>query len=203
MSADVLKTSRHVRKCLPVATYRLIMRQADWAQELAGTLLAEALPRRWAHTQGVTRQARRLATFLGEDADLLEAAAWLHDIGYAPTIADTGFHPLDGARYLRDVVDADDMLCRLVAHHSYAAMEADDRGLGDELRKEFLMPRRALFEALVYCDLTTSPDGDQVSAPERIREIKTRYGPNHVVTRFIDRATPHILDVIGRIPQTS
>ena len=25
------------------------------------------------------------------------AAAWLHDLGYAPDIRDTGFHPLDGA----------------------------------------------------------------------------------------------------------
>jgi HD superfamily phosphodiesterase len=39
--------------------------------------------------------------------DLLEAAAWLHDIGYSPEIAVSGFHPLDGARYLRDVANAD------------------------------------------------------------------------------------------------
>lgn len=34
------------------------------------------------------------------DRDLLVAAAWLHDIGYAPELRDTGFHPLDGARHL-------------------------------------------------------------------------------------------------------
>ena len=33
--------------------------------------------------------------------DDLVAAAWLHDIGYAPELVETGFHPLDGARYLR------------------------------------------------------------------------------------------------------
>jgi len=26
----------------------------------------------------------------------LEAAAWLHDIGYAPDLVVSGFHPLDG-----------------------------------------------------------------------------------------------------------
>ncbi len=31
----------------------------------------------------------------------LVAAAYLHDIGYAPELAITGFHPLDGARHLR------------------------------------------------------------------------------------------------------
>jgi hypothetical protein len=51
---------------------------------------------------------------LGADADLLEAAAWLHDIGYAPVLAATGLHASDGARYLRDAQHADAMLCRLV-----------------------------------------------------------------------------------------
>src|SRR4029077_17233843 len=46
-------------------------------------LLQESLPRRWAHVQGVAARARTLALVLGTDGDLLEAAAWLHDIGYA------------------------------------------------------------------------------------------------------------------------
>lgn len=60
---------------------------AGWAREVAEGLLAEALPRRWAHTQGVARQARSFVDRLGADADLVEAAAWLHDIGYSPAIA--------------------------------------------------------------------------------------------------------------------
>jgi putative nucleotidyltransferase with HDIG domain len=75
----------------------------------------ESLPRRWAHVQGVAARAHSLAPVLGADADLLEAAAWLHDIGYAPGLADTGLHALDGARYLRDTQHADAMLCRLVS----------------------------------------------------------------------------------------
>ena len=38
---------------------------------------------------------------------MLEAAAWLPDIGYAPGLAVTGLHALDGARYLRDAEHAD------------------------------------------------------------------------------------------------
>jgi hypothetical protein len=34
------------------------------------------------------------------DRDVLVAAAWLHDVGYAPELAVTGFHPLDGAQHL-------------------------------------------------------------------------------------------------------
>jgi len=78
---------------------------------------------RWAHSQGVAARARSLAPVLDADADLIEAAAWLHDIGYAPSLATTGLHQLDGARYLRDARHADAMLCRLVAHHSCAIIE--------------------------------------------------------------------------------
>ena len=39
--------------------------------------------------------------------------------------------------YLRDVQHAEEMLCRLVAHHSCAVIEADERGLADVLCGEF------------------------------------------------------------------
>jgi hypothetical protein len=68
---------------------------ASWAHQLARALLHEPLPRRWAHVQGVAARARSLASVLEADADLLEAAAWLHDIGYAPSLATTGLHQLD------------------------------------------------------------------------------------------------------------
>ena len=61
----------------------------------------------------------------------------LHDIGYVPDLALTGLHALDGARYLRDAQHADAMLCRLVAHHSCAIFETEERGLADVLGLEF------------------------------------------------------------------
>jgi hypothetical protein len=69
---------------------------ASWGEQLARELLQEPLPRRWAHVQGVAARARGLAPVLGADADLMEAAAWLHDIGYAPGLGATGLHQLDG-----------------------------------------------------------------------------------------------------------
>jgi HD superfamily phosphodiesterase len=117
------------------------MDQALWAEELARKLLEIPLPRRWAHVQGVAGGARFLAPILGRDAELLEAAAWLHDIGYSFDLANTGFHPLDGARYLHDVHGADPVLCRLVANHSCAVIEAEERGLDRELSAEFPVQR--------------------------------------------------------------
>lgn len=169
---------------------------AVWARNLAREHLEIPLPRRWAHTQGVARQARTLAPILGEEADLLEAAAWLHDIGYAPDLVDTGFHPLDGARYLRDVAEADDVLCRLVAGHSCAVVEAAERGLAEDLSREFPQVSAPLSRALTYCDMTTTPDGEPVAVTERLAEIRQRYGPAHLVTRFTHLAEPDLLGAV-------
>lgn len=177
------------------------MSKADWAAELARKLLEIPLPRRWAHVQGVASQARTLAPMLAGDADLLEAAAWLHDIGYSPELADTGFHPLDGARYLRDAHHADATLCRLVANHSCAILEAEERGLADTLSREFPAPDPTLNDALAYCDMTTTPTGDVVCVHDRISEIVERYGPHDVVTRFIRKAKPHLVSSVMRTDQ--
>jgi putative nucleotidyltransferase with HDIG domain len=172
--------------------------QARWAERLAHKLLEDPLPRRWAHVQGVAAQARSLAPMLGDDADLLEAAAYLHDIGYAPDLVNTGFHPLDGARYLRDFEHADPRLCNLVAHHSCAGIEAEERGLADDLTREFPRVDAVLEDALAYCDMTTTPTGQVVSIQDRLSEIVQRYGPGTIVTRFIHKATPDLMSSVIR-----
>ena len=171
----------------------------SWAQQLARELLQEPLPRRWAHVQGVAARARSLAPVLGADADLLEAAAWLHDIGYAPGLATTGLHQLDGARYLRDAQHADAMLCRLVAHHSCAIIEASERGLADVLSSEFDPAPYVLSSVLMCCDMTTSPDGEPVPVEQRLAEIRDRYGSGDLVSRSMRRATPMILRAVEQV----
>jgi HD domain len=172
---------------------------ADWAEATARTILEAPLPRRWAHTQGVAAQARSLAPILGSDAGLLTAAALLHDIGYAPGLADTGFHPLDGARYLRDTEHASDMLCRLVAHHSGALTEAEERGMARELSAEFKPARRDLADALIYCDMTTGPDGQHMPVEQRLADIRARYGPGDLVSRAIARSAPDLTGAVTRV----
>lgn len=174
------------------------MNDTNWAAELASKLLEVPLPRRWSHVQGVAAQAQSLAPILGAEAGLLEAAAWLHDIGYSPELADTGFHPLDGARYLRDVQHADPALCNLVANHSCAIIEAQERGLADALTAEFPAPPQNLDDALAYCDMTTTPTGGAVSVHDRLSEIVKRYGPHDVVTRFIRKAEPQLVSSVAR-----
>ncbi|MFD0066700.1 HD domain-containing protein [Streptomyces sp. NPDC056690] len=171
----------------------------EWAYSLSESLLSVPLPRRWAHSLGVAKRARSLSPILGGDADLLEAAAVLHDIGYSPAIATTGFHPLDGARFLRDQEKADERVVRLVAHHSCALLEAEERGLRDDLESEFALERPELVDALLYCDMTTTPDGAQTTSAERLDEIVQRYGPDTIVARFIQRAAPEIYAASTRV----
>ncbi len=167
----------------------------EWAKNLAQELLADALPRRWVHTQGVARQARSFVDQLGDDVALVEAAAWLHDIGYAPSVATTGFHSLDGARYLRDVHAAQQTLCDLVAHHTGSAFEAEERGLTAELA-EFGPPDRhsRLLSILTAADLTTSPDGEPTSPRARIEEILSRYSADDVVHRAVTRSGDSLIN---------
>ncbi|MGH3755237.1 MAG: HD domain-containing protein [Pseudonocardiaceae bacterium] len=165
---------------------------AAGARELARSLLEPELPVRWAHTRGVAGQAVAVGRLLPQHADLLEAAAWLHDIGYASPIAVTRFHPLDGARRLRDTRFGDSTLWILVAHHTCAEIEAHARGLGDVLADEFPLGDvdPFLVAALTYCDMTTGPDGTPLGVDERITEILSRYGPDDVVHRAISQASP-------------
>jgi hypothetical protein len=124
--------------------------------------------------------------FSADDCELLVGAALLHDIGYAPELVDTGFHPIDGARYLRGV-GSPDRLVNLVAHHSCATLEAELRGLSNELA-EYEDERTALRDALWWADITTTPDGGETTAVERVAEIQNRYGPDDLVSCFIRRA---------------
>ncbi|MGW2366332.1 HD domain-containing protein [Streptomyces sp. NPDC001667] len=177
------------------------MQLTEWAYGLSESLLSEPLPRRWAHSLGVAERARSLKAVLGDDAELLEAAAILHDIGYSPTLVKTGFHSLDGARFLRHDQNANERIVRLVAHHTFALLEAEERGLLEELAGEFLMEEPHLVDALIYCDMTTTPDGKRTESTERVGEIVQRYSPDSTVGRFIQRAAPGIHAAVARVDE--
>ncbi|WP_433112255.1 HD domain-containing protein [Micromonospora sp. CA-246542] len=172
--------------------------RAYHAAEVAERQLAVVLPRRWRHVRAVAAKARRLKRLtLPEDQDLVVAAAWLHDVGYAPRIVDTGFHALDGARWVQRH-GFGDRVAALVAHHSCALYEADERGLGQALADEFPREETAISDALWYADMTTGPDGQELTVDERLAEIRQRYGPDDVVTRFWQKAEPMLREVVDR-----
>jgi len=165
---------------------------------LAESLLAE-LGARWLHVQRVGASADQMVgrLGLGADADVVRSAAWLHDVGYAPSLVQSGFHPLDGARFLRSR-GAPELLVSLVAHHTGAEFEATGRGLGTELAV-FEPPQQELLDVVTFADLTSGPDGAEVTVDERLREILRRYPDDHVVHEAIERSSPSLRAVAARM----
>ena len=148
---------------------------------------------RWRHVQAVAAAARRLLP--GTEGDELVSAAWLHDIGYAPPLNRLGFHPVDGARYVRQ--QGQERLASLVAYHSGARFEAEERGLVDALA-EFEPEDGPLLDALTYADMTTGPAGQRVDLEERIAEILKRYPSDDAVHRAVSRSHPVLREAVDR-----
>jgi hypothetical protein len=165
---------------------------------LSETMLSE-LGARWSHVQGVGATADHLAAALGlgDDADVVRSAAWLHDVGYAPSLVQTGFHPIDGARFLR-LQGAPELVVSLVAYHSRAELEAKRRGLGAEL-SVFDRPPQELLDVVTFADLTTSPDGVAVTVDDRLQEVLQRYPDGHVAREAVEQSAPPLRAVANRI----
>ena len=166
----------------------------DAARALAEAMLRDAIPRRWQHVQGVAGRAAELSAGLrSSDRSVLLASAWLHDVGNSPAVAMTGFHPLDGARFL-SAEDFHPEVVQLVAFHSGAEVEADERHLLTELAR-FSEPPADLLRRLTAADMSTSPDGLPIDPRFRIREILVRYEPEHPVHRAVTRSGPDLIAV--------
>jgi putative nucleotidyltransferase with HDIG domain len=171
--------------------------RVDDARSLAEHLL-EDLPERWHHTIGVAKRAEELTGAIGtDDPETLLAAAWLHDIGYARPLHDTGFHPLDGARYL-ERSGWPTRLAALVAHHSGAGYLAVVHGLSGALAR-YPREHTALADALTYADQTVGPYGHRMTVQERMREMIERHGSGSAQARVHHLRGPYLLDVAGRV----
>jgi hypothetical protein len=139
--------------------------------------------------------AREVSAVLGqEDRPYLVAAAYLHDIGYAPDLQRTGLHQLDGARYIRSL--GAERLARLVAHPSEARFEIRLRGFATELAA-YEREQSWVSDALTYCDLTTGPTGLPMTFEDRVAEVEQRYQEGEIVDA-LRQATPYLRGAVER-----
>jgi len=168
-----------------------------WAQDIAHAQLAGSMRDRWAHVSSVAAEASRISRLFGDEGSLLVASAWLHDVGYAPSLSASGFHPVDGARFLAEA-GGSTRLCALVARHSCAIREAALRGRREDV-EAYVDEASPLRDALWYCDMVTGPRGQRFTVDERLAEIGVRYGVESVVGRFIVEARA---DLIGAVDRT-
>ncbi|HEX2894593.1 MAG TPA: HD domain-containing protein [Marmoricola sp.] len=165
---------------------------------LAKALLAPDMQERYWHVAAVASRARSVNQCLAREDSALVAAAWLHDIGYAASVRSTGFHPLDGARYLARS-GFDPQVVSLVAFHSAAAVEARLRGLHDELADEFHPPDRRLLDLLTFCDMTTGPQGQSMTVDDRLEEILARYRAEDVVHQAISLSAAQLRTTVREV----
>jgi putative nucleotidyltransferase with HDIG domain len=150
---------------------------------------------RWTHVRAVGTLAEALVD-VGLVGEGVAVAAWLHDVGYAPGLRVSGFHSLDGARYLRDV-GAPDEVVALVARHTGAEFEAEERGLRDEL-SELPAADPEDLDVLTLVDLVVGPNGDLTTPEDRISEIGSRYAPDDPVYRAVSRSSSELLAAAAR-----
>lgn len=155
------------------------------------------LGRRWRHVLAVAQRASELSEGMTEaDREAVISAAWLHDIGYAPEIARTQFHPLDGARWLKTQGWPADVV-GLVAHHSGARFEAAKRDMVEELAT-FPFRDSPLDDVMAAADLTTGPEGQRFTYDERLEEILARYPVESVVHQTWLVAGPVVRQAVMR-----
>lgn len=166
----------------------------EHSRELAESHLS-ALGDRWRHVRAAGRRAEELRDRGLIDDDMV-SAAWLHDIGYAAELATTGFHPLDGAIYLKRA-GAPERIVGLVASHTGARQEADERGLLAEW-SELPRPNRSDLDVLTLIDTVTSPTGEPVRPSQRVNEILSRYEEDDEVHRAVKRSGPGLLEAAKR-----
>lgn len=171
---------------------------ASDAAALADRLLA-SVGTRLAHSAMVAEQADRVARLLEEPwRSAATQAAWLHDIGYSEQVARTGFHPLDGARWLRDRGWPSEV-CRLVAWHTAAGVEAKILGLGEDLAAEFNEPPSLALAILAWADLSSSPGGAPCLVSRRIDDILDRYPADSAVYTAMAAARPDLCAATERV----
>jgi hypothetical protein len=143
------------------------------AQTLAQSLLS-ADPGRLAHVRGAGLVAGMAAGALRLDQpEMVVAAAWLHDIGYAPAIARTGFHPLDGALFLAREGWPEQVVF-LVAHHSHAAVLAPYYGVQQHMALLEHVPGLA-DDVLTFSDLRAGPNGLGADPRDRVEDMRRRH----------------------------
>ena len=67
---------------------------------------------RWEHVRAVVKTSRKLAALTGADGDVIEAAAWLHDV--AKQAGDS--HPQEGAKFARKFLPETDFPAEKIDH---------------------------------------------------------------------------------------
>jgi HAD superfamily hydrolase (TIGR01484 family) len=122
--------------------------------------------------------ARDLGASFGLDSrhgGLLERAALLHDVGYAPALHRFGYHPLDGAMFLEERGEHP-WIVEGVLRHSQADRKTDrfPGVTGEYARRHPLDEAAWLVRAVTVADWRAAGVGGRVSFARRFQDIAAR-----------------------------
>jgi HD domain. len=110
------------------------------------------------HILGVARKAYKIAKDLGKDenyARQMFALGWNHDIGYE-------FDP----------VNHENVGANILPNYKYAEFIRSHGLAPTQITKEWIIINLA--------DMTTSPTGEEITIEDRLAEIESRYGKDHI-----------------------
>lgn len=161
------------------------------------------------HILAVADFAREVATAIHQkhpglavDIDEIERAALLHDIGYLPAVKEylckytellpTGWHPVDGAYFLRS--RGEERLADLIEGHGNSLEVAKLQHLAT-----FTISTDLAAMIITFCDCQTDPTGKRVDYESRLEEIKLRKGASSVEVLAHEQAKPRIRQIIEEI----
>lgn len=160
-----------------------------------------ASPARVKHVLEIAKRVRESAARVSMrgmhskiDLDLAECAALLHDIGYWPPIAHTGFHPIDGARFLEQ--EGEQEIPRIIVGHSCSPEEGELRGFPGICSDPGLIAK-----LITYWDVQVQQGGAVVSYDERLQDILARYGTESIVGQANLKAKPRIETLLMEVKQ--
>ncbi|MCI5064646.1 HD domain-containing protein [bacterium] len=165
-------------------------------------------PERLAHILRVARFTEEVlkslpASVLAPSAhDQILRASLLHDIGYLPELKHylsehtpyevTGWHPIDGANYLRHRKEP--LLAELIEGHSNSLEVTELRGFPPFTPSEQLGAK-----IITYCDVQTGPTGEPIDYHQRLEEIRNRKGEDSISYRAHKNAKHRIEAILGEI----
>ena len=118
---------------------------------------------------------------------------------YAPQLRETGFHPLDGAGYLRSI-GWSQAICNLVAHHSEGRFVASVQDLDKQLAR-YRFSEDAVSDALTVADQTTGLFGEPVTVEQRMSNMLRRHGPDSANALAHPDREPHLRAAAARVTE--
>lgn len=160
---------------------------------------------RYAHILGVVNMMQELCqkrSIPKKQTEWLIQSAFLHDIGYSPTLANHQYHPVDGTIFAYEQGFPKPVLAAVLFHSEAMRTRSLSSAIVTLYEKNYpLLDKKDQFfiDMITYCDLHCSPHGQRVTLDERVNEVVVRYGADHEVSQQMLHNMKYYLRTVERV----